>query len=77
MGLLSSSVFFGYYNWGEIFWWVGLCFKDLLGAEICPLPHPFLLDMCRQAEHQRVELSLWLILIYSYMEALCLHKDIL
>lgn len=46
---------------------MGLYFEDLLGAEISPLPHPFLLDMCRQAEHQSVELSLGLILIYSYM----------
>lgn len=66
-----------YDNLREKFWWVGLFCKDLLGAEIYPHQHhPFLLDMCRQAEHQSVELSVWLILIYSNMEALCLHKDI-
>lgn len=36
-----------------------------------PPSPPFLFDMCRQAEQQRVECCVWLILVYSYEEALC------
>lgn len=55
----------------------GALFKRPFRCTDFPPPHPLLFDMCRQAERQSVELSLWLILIYSNMEALCLHKDIL
>lgn len=40
-----------------------------------PLP-PFLFDVCGHAEHLNVKFSLRLILIYSNMGALYLHKDI-